>query len=63
VVLRIKLLLNTFVIRMSITDDETLGQNFLNYSIATGSSMTCDMFLIKCRAFGARFSFSMHIPA
>ena len=30
--------------------------------VATGSSMTHDMFLIKCRAFGARFSFSTPYP-
>ena len=60
---RRKLSLNIFAIRMSITDDETLRKNSLNCSAATGSSLTCNMFLTKCRAFGAHSSISTHFPA
>ena len=58
-----KALIEYIRIRMSITDDETLRKNSLNCSVTTGSSLTCNMFLIKCRAFGAHSSISTHFPA
>ena len=47
--------MNTFAIRMSTTNDEILGQNYWIYLAAMESNMIRDMFLIECRAFGARF--------
>jgi hypothetical protein len=39
---------------MSAEGAAPLGKNSLNCSIAMGSSLTCNLFLIKCRASGAQ---------
>ncbi len=40
-----------------------VGKNSLKCSVVTGYGLTCNMFLIKCRAFGAHFSIFTQIPA